>query len=399
MSTQTVKSATVYPIIVAISLSHLLNDTIQSLIPAIYPLVKDSFGINFAQVGLITLVFQLSSSLLQPLVGFYTDKKLFPFALPTGMTFSLIGLLGLAFAPTYPLILVSVAFVGIGSSIFHPEASRMAHTAAGGKRGLAQSLFQVGGNIGSAMGPLLAALIISPFGRSYISWFSFIALLAILILYKISRWYKPKALRIHVSKRRGYEQVTASGFSRSTIVYSSIILLVLIFSKYFYTASISSYFTFYLMDKFGLNVQQAQMHLFIFLVSVSAGALIGGPIGDRYGRKFVIWGSILGVAPFTLLMPYANLFWTSVLSVIIGLIISSAFSAILVYAQELMPGRIGVVSGFFYGFAFGMGGIGSALLGKLADQQGIDYVYHLCSFLPLLGIVAIFLPNQQRKTV
>lgn len=397
MNVQTAKPATVYPIIVAISLSHLLNDTIQSLIPAIYPLVKDSFGISFAQVGLITLVFQLSSSLLQPLVGFYTDRRLFPFALPMGMTFSLIGLLGLAFASSYPLILVSVAFVGIGSSVYHPEASRMAHAAAGGKKGLAQSLFQVGGNIGSAMGPLLAALIISPFGRAYISWFSFVALLAILILYRVSRWYKPKAMRIHVAKRKGYAQVAVSAFSRSTIIYSSLILLVLIFSKYFYTASISSYFTFYLMDKFGLNVQQAQMHLFIFLVSVSAGALIGGPIGDRYGRKFVIWGSILGVAPFALLMPYANLFWTSILSVIIGLIISSAFSAILVYAQELIPGRIGVVSGFFYGFAFGMGGIGSALLGKLADHQGIDYVYHLCSFLPLLGIVAVFLPNPKRK--
>lgn len=262
----TAKSATVYPIIAAISLSHLLNDTIQSLIPAIYPLVKDSFAISFAQVGLITLVFQLSSSLLQPLVGFYTDKRLFPFALPIGMAFSLIGLLGLAFASSYPLILVSVAFVGIGSSVFHPEASRMAHTAAGGKKGLAQSLFQVGGNIGSAMGPLLAALIISPFGRSYISWFSFVALLAIGILYKVCRWYKPKAMRIHVSKRKGYGQEAVSGFSRPTIIYSSMILLVLIFSKYFYTASISSYFTFYLMDKFGLNVQQAQMHLFIGLI-------------------------------------------------------------------------------------------------------------------------------------
>ncbi|NTS41401.1 MFS transporter [Flavisolibacter sp. BT320] len=389
---------TVYPVLLSISFSHLLNDTIQSLIPSIYPLVKDSFSLSFAQIGLITLVFQLAASLLQPFVGYYTDKKPQPFSLSTGMGFTLMGLLFLAFAPSFGWILVSVGLIGIGSSVFHPEASKVAYMASGGRRGLAQSIFQVGGNAGSAIGPLLAALIIVPFGQASVAWFSVLALLAIAILFRIGRWYQGNMHRIRPKK------TTAAGtdptvLSRNKIVLSIVILLVLIFSKYFYLASMSSYFTFYLIDKFGVTVQSSQLHLFIFLLATALGTFMGGPLGDRFGRKYVIWFSILGAAPFTLLLPHANLFWTTVLSVLIGFILASAFSAILVYAQELLPGKVGMVSGLFFGFAFGMGGLGSALLGALADSTSINYVYQLCAYLPLIGLLTAFLPNIGTKTV
>ncbi|TCK80772.1 MFS transporter [Albibacterium bauzanense] len=392
-------SQTVYPILFAISFSHMLNDTIQSLIPAIYPLVKDSFSLSFTQVGLITLVFQMSSSILQPLVGNLTDKRPFPYALPIGMGFSLIGLVILSVAGSFPIVLLSVGLIGVGSSVFHPEASRMAHAASGGKRGLAQSIFQVGGNAGSSFGPLLAALIVAPFGQFNVIYFSLAALIAIIVLYRIGGWYKPKALRAHVLKKHKVE-VEKSSYPRKTVIWSVVILLLLIFSKYFYLSSITSYFTFYLIDKFNLSVQASQIHLFMFLFAVAAGTMVGGPIGDRIGRKYVIWASILGAAPFALALPYADLFWTTILSVIIGFILASAFSAILVYAQELLPGKIGMVSGLFFGFAFGMGGIGSALLGQLADLTSISYVYYVCSFLPLLGLIAGFLPNlDQHKEI
>jgi len=392
-------SQTVYPILFAISFSHMLNDTIQSLIPAIYPLVKDSFSLSFSQVGLITLVFQMSSSILQPIVGSVTDKKPFPYALPIGMGFSLIGLVILSVAGSFHIVLFSVGLIGVGSSVFHPEASRMAHAASGGKRGLAQSIFQVGGNAGSSFGPLLAALIVAPFGQFNVIYFSLAALIAIIVLYRIGGWYKPKALRAHVLKKHKIE-VEKSSYPRKTVIWSVVILLLLIFSKYFYLASITSYFTFYLIDKFSLSVQASQIHLFMFLFAVAAGTMIGGPIGDRIGRKYVIWASILGAAPFALALPYADLFWTTILSIIIGFVLASAFSAILVYAQELLPGKLGMVSGLFFGFAFGMGGIGSALLGQLADLTSISYVYYICSFLPLLGLIAGFLPNlDQHKDI
>lgn len=386
-------SATIYPVLFALSFSHLLNDTIQSLIPAIYPIVKDSFQLSFSQIGMITLVFQLSSSLLQPLVGMITDSKPYPYALPVGMGFSLTGLVMLALAPSYGWMLVAVAFVGTGSSVFHPEASRMAYVASGGRRGFAQSLFQVGGNAGSAIGPLLAAMLIAPFGRFNVIWFSFAALTAIVILYRVGKWYKPKSIRNYILRKNKVSEAVHRSLPRKTVVVSIVVLLVLIFSKYFYFASLTSYYTFYLMDKFGVSVQHSQLYLFVFLFAVAAGTMIGGPVGDRIGRKYVIWLSILGASPFALALPYANLFWTVILSFVIGVIIASAFSAILVYAQELLPGNVGLVSGLFFGFAFGMGGIGSAVLGKLADNQGIDFVYHICSFLPLIGIVAAFLPN------
>lgn len=391
-------SATIYPVLFAVSFSHLLNDTIQSLIPAIYPIVKDSFHLSFSQIGLITLVFQLSSSLLQPLVGMITDSKPYPYALPVGMGFSLSGLVMMALAPSYHWILVSVAFVGAGSSVFHPEASRMAYVASGGRRGFAQSLFQVGGNAGSAIGPLLAAMLIAPFGRFNVIWFSFAALAAIVILYRVGKWYKPKSIRNYILRKNRVKETVKRSLPRKTIIASIAVLLVLIFSKYFYFASLTSYYTFYLIDKFDVSVQQSQLYLFIFLFAVAAGTMIGGPVGDRIGRKYVIWFSILGASPFTLALPYANLLWTIVLSFIIGVIIASAFSAILVYAQELLPGNVGLVSGLFFGFAFGMGGIGSAVLGRLADSRGIDYVYHVCAFLPLIGIVAAFLPDLKKAT-
>ena len=389
---QKIAESTVFTILLNISFCHLLNDTIQSLIPSIYPIVKDSFKLNFAQVGLITLTFQLAASLLQPFVGLYTDKKPQPFSLAIGMSFSLAGLLVLSFAGSFSMLLLAVGMIGIGSSIFHPEASKVAYMAGGNRRGLAQSIFQVGGNAGSSIGPLLAALIIVPYGQSNIVWFSLLALIAIIVLITIGKWYKNNLDKL-TRKAIARNEKTGSALSKRTVVMSVAILLVLIFSKYFYLASMTSYYTFYLIDKFHVSVQSSQLYLFIFLFSVAAGTLLGGPLGDKFGRKYVIWFSILGAAPFTLLLPHANLFWTSVLSVFIGVIIASAFSAILVYAQELLPGKVGMVSGLFFGFAFGMGGVGSALLGVLADHTSINYVYQVCAFLPLIGLLTGLLPN------
>lgn len=389
---QKVAEGTVFSILIALSITHLLNDTLQSLIPAMYPILAKSLQLDFTQVGLITFTFQMSASILQPMVGMYTDKKPQPFSLAIGMSFTLLGLISLSMAHTFPMVLLSVALVGIGSAIFHPEASRLAYMAAGGRHGMAQSLFQVGGNAGSSLGPLLAAAIIAPLGQFHVIWFSLAALLAIFIMLRISAWYKLNTHRIKPKRTtaNGLQQVQ---LPRNKVVFSIIILLVLIFSKYFYMASLTSYYTFYLMDKFQISVQSAQIHLFIFLFSIAAGTFIGGPLGDRIGRKYVIWISILGCAPFTLLMPHANLFWTSILSVFIGVILSSAFSAILVYAQELMPGKVGMIAGLFFGFAFGMAGVGSALLGRLADATSIRYVYEVCAWLPLIGILTAFLPN------
>jgi MFS transporter, FSR family, fosmidomycin resistance protein len=383
--------AIVYPILLMISFSHMMNDTIQSLIPSIYPLVKTNFHLNFAQIGLITLTFQLAASLLQPMVGFYTDRKPKPFSLVTGMGFTLVGLLCLSRASNFNMLLVCVALIGIGSSIFHPEASKVAYMASGGKRGLAQSIFQVGGNAGSSLGPLLAAAIIVPMGQTSVGWFSLLALTAMVVLFFVGRWYQ-KNLNI-LKKKPKAANTEDPKLSGAKIFVSLLILVVLIFSKYFYLASMTSYLTFYLIEKFQVSVQHAQIFLFIFLFSVAAGTLLGGPLGDRFGRKYVIWFSILGVAPFTLLLPHANLFWTAILTVIIGVVLASAFSAILVYAQELLPGKVGMISGLFFGFAFGMGGLGSAVLGVLADHKGIIYVYQVCAFLPLIGLLTGFLPN------
>ncbi|MEJ4042933.1 MFS transporter [Erwinia sp. SLM-02] len=383
---------TAFGILGAISVAHLLNDMIQSLILAIYPLLRDDFSLSFVQIGLITLTYQLTASLLQPLIGHYTDKHPQPWSLPIGMGFTLSGLILLALAGNFATVLLAAALVGTGSSVFHPESSRVARMASGGRHGLAQSLFQVGGNFGSSLGPLLAALVISPYGRGNVAWFSLAALLAIVVLLQISRWYQTQN---QMAKKN--TAVTVSPLPRRQVAFAVSILLVLIFSKYFYLTSLSSYYTFYLMQKFGLSIQNAQLHLFIFLFAVAAGTVIGGPIGDKIGRKRVIWASILGVAPFTLLLPHMNLLWTGVLSVIIGFVLASAFSAILVYAQELMPGRIGMVSGLFFGFAFGMGGLGAALLGLLADHTSIELVYQICAYLPLLGILTAFLPDNRRK--
>lgn len=385
---------TAYTVLGAISFSHLLNDMIQSLILAIYPILKSGFNLSFAQIGLITLVYQLTASLLQPVVGMYTDRRPLPYSLPVGMGFTLCGLLLLAWAPNFPLLLLAAALVGTGSSVFHPESSRVARMASGGKHGLAQSLFQVGGNAGASLGPLLAAWIIVPHGRGSVAWFSLAALLAIVVLLQVGRWYaQHHAVRGKPAAKRNIGET----LSRGRVAAALVILGVLVFSKYFYMASLSSYYTFYLIHTFGVSVQSAQTHLFAFLAAVAAGALIGGPVGDRIGRKWVIWISILGAAPFTLLLPHANLFWTGILSVVIGLILASAFSAILVYAQELLPGRVGMVSGLFFGFAFGMGGVGAALLGELADARGIDFVYQVCAYLPLIGVIALWLPDLSGK--
>jgi FSR family fosmidomycin resistance protein-like MFS transporter len=393
-----VAEGTVLSILLSISFSHLLNDTLQSLIPSIYPLLKKTFSLSFTQVGLITSTFQLAASLLQPFVGSFTDKRPQPYSLAIGMTFTLTGLVFLSFAQSFAMTLVSVGLIGVGSSIFHPESSKIAYMASGGKHGLAQSIFQVGGNAGSAIGPLLAALIIVPYGRSHMLYFCILALVAIVVLSRVGAWAKKN---LHLVKRKAVasERDNDLHLSKKKVSVSIAILLVLIFSKYFYLASISSYYTFYLINKFHVSVRSSQLHLFIFLASAAVGTFLGGPLGDRYGRKYVIWFSILGVAPFTLMLPYASLFWTSVLTVFIGLILSSAFSAILVYAQELLPGKVGMVSGLFFGFAFGMGGIGSAVLGALADHTSIYFVFQICSFLPLIGLITGFLPNlKMRRT-
>ncbi|GAB2911937.1 MFS transporter [Paraburkholderia jirisanensis] len=383
---------TVYSILGLISFSHLMNDMIQSLILAIYPMLKDNFSLSFGQIGLITLTYQITASLLQPLVGVYTDKHPKPYSLPVGMGFTLAGLLLMSVAPNFGVLLIAAALVGCGSSVFHPESSRVARMASGGRHGLAQSLFQVGGNAGTSLGPLLAALIVIPHGQRSIAWFSVAALIGMVVLSQVSRWYKQ-----HPATKKARVGVAHPSLSRNRVMFAMSILVLLVFSKYFYLASINSYFTFYLIDKFHLPVQAAQIHLFVFLAAVAAGTIIGGPVGDRIGRKYVIWVSILGVTPFTLLLPYANLFWTGVLTVVIGVVLASAFSAILVYAQELIPGKVGMVAGLFFGFAFGLGGIGAAVLGQLADATSIPYVYKVCSYLPLIGILTVFLPNIEGK--
>lgn len=384
-----------FKILGAISFSHFLNDTIQSLIVALYPLFKDAFHLSFAQIGLITLSYQLTASLLQPLVGLYTDHHPKPYSLAFGMACTLVGLLVLGTATNYSTVLLAAVLVGTGSSIFHPESSRVARMASGGRHGLAQSIFQVGGNVGSSMGPLMAVWFVIPYGQGSVAWFSIAALLAILVLRPVGSWYKRyqaiTAQRIEADK--GFSPV----LPKRSVILSLIILLVLMFSKFFYMACLSSYYIFYLMQRFQLSVQSAQVRLFAFLFAVALGTLLGGPIGDRIGRKRVIWISILATAPFALALPYADLAWTGILSFIIGLILASAFSAILVFAQELIPGKVGAVSGLFFGLAFGMAGIGAAILGKIADLRSIEFVYHVCSYLPLLGILAAFLPDLRRN--
>lgn len=384
-----------YRVLGAISFSHMLNDMIQSLILAIYPILKGEFSLSFLQIGLITLTYQLTASMLQPLVGLYTDRHPKPHSLAFGMGSTLCGLLLLSVAPNFGMILVAAALVGTGSSVFHPESSRIARLASGGQHGLAQSIFQVGGNTGSALGPLLAALIVLPQGQGAIAWFALAALVAIAVLWQIGNWYQRQYLSRPAATRK--QSAAVSPHAHDVVVRAIAVLLILIFSKYFYLTSITSYYTFYLIHHFGVSVQSSQIHLFVFLFAVAAGTLAGGPIGDRLGRKPVIWVSILGVAPFTLALPHVGLMWTGVLTFIIGLVIASAFSAILVYAQELMPGKIGAVSGMFFGFAFGMGGIGAAVLGVLADSQGIEFVYQVCAFLPLLGLLTVFLPNIEHR--
>ncbi|MDX2301489.1 MAG: MFS transporter [Microscillaceae bacterium] len=388
-NTQQAVTQTFYPILLAISFSHLLNDVIQSVIPAIYPMLKEDFSLNFTQIGLITLTFQITASILQPIVGIYTDRRPQPYSLAIGMGFTFLGLVLLSQAFHFYLILASVVLIGVGSSIFHPESSRVAYLASGGKRGMAQSLFQLGGNAGSALGPLLAALIIIPFGQTNILWFCLVAMLAIIVLYQIARWYKTHH---HRPKKKDHADKNST-YLMPTVLRALAILLLLMFSKFFYLSSMTSYFTFYLIDRFQVSVASSQFYLFVFLAAVAVGTFFGGPMGDRFGRKYIIWISILGVAPFALLLPYVDLFWTIVLVIPIGLILASAFSAILVYAQELMPGKVGMISGLFFGLAFGMGGLGSALLGKMADLTSIYFVYQLCAFLPLIGILTAFLPE------
>lgn len=385
---------TAYSILFSISFAHLLNDLLQAVIPSVYPILKDNFNLSFTQIGLITFSYQMAASILQPFVGFYTDKNPKPFSQLYGMLFTIAGIVVLSYAANFYLILLAVVLVGIGSSIFHPESSRVSYLASGGKRGLAQSIFQIGGNAGTAIGPLLVAIFVVPKSQLYILWFLIFAIIAMFVLSKIAFWYRD---HLSLRKSKKTEPEILHNLSQTQVTFSIIILLLLIFSKFFYTASMSSYFTFYLMDKFHVSVQDAQFHLFLFLMSVAAGTLLGGPLGDKFGRKYVIWFSVLGVAPFTLMLPFANLFWTGVLSMVIGVILSSAFPAILVYAQELLPKKLGMVSGLFYGFAFGMGGLGSAILGYLADKTSITYVYQICAFLPLIGLIAYFLPNIKKK--
>jgi len=386
----TARSTTAVNVLVAVSVGHLLNDLIQSLLPAVYPLLKDEFRLDFWHIGLITLTNQLTASLLQPVVGHYTDRRPMPYSLAIGMTSTLLGLLLLSSAPQFAWIVPAAALVGIGSAVFHPESSRVARMASGGRHGFAQSLFQTGGNAGSSLGPLLAAFVVAPHGRHYIAWFALVALAAIALLWRVGVWYAHAGIRRAASAVHHDEH---HGLPDRDVRKGVAILLALVFSKYVYLASLTSYFTFFLIHKFHISVQSAQLHLFGFLAGVAAGTFAGGPIGDRVGRKVVIWASILGVLPFTLILPYANLFWTSVLSVVIGLVLASAFSAILVYGQELMPGRVGLVSGLFFGFAFGVAGIAAAALGRLADVTSIETVYRLCAFLPALGILTAWLPD------
>ncbi len=382
---------TVMAILLAVSFSHFLNDVMQSLISSLYPMLKNDYKLDFWQIGLLTTTFQVTASLLQPVIGMYTDKKPLPFSLPFGMCLTLIGLLMLAFAHSYEMLLVGSAFVGLGSAIFHPESSRVARLASGGRFGLAQSLFQVGGNFGSAIGPLLAAFIVVPLGQGGIAWFSIAAMVGIVVLIRVSVWYS----RHIVSAAKRAAPTLFNPLPRNKVISALVVLAILVCSKQAYTASLSSYYTFYVIERFGVSVQESQYLLFLFLGAAALGTFLGGPIGDRFGAKTVIWFSILGVLPFTIMLPYADLFWTKVLTVLIGLILASAFSAIVVFAQELVPGRVGLIAGIFFGFAFGIGGIAAAVLGVIADSRGIEYVFKLCSFLPLLGLLTVFLPNMK----
>jgi FSR family fosmidomycin resistance protein-like MFS transporter len=384
----------VYLVLGGISFSHFLNDTMQSLIPSVYPILKENYSLSFAQIGLITLAFQITASLLQPVVGSVTDRKPQPFSLAIGMGFTFVGLLMLSGAHNFAMLVLSAAMIGLGSAIFHPESSRIARMASGGRYGFAQSVFQVGGNLGSAIGPVLAALIVVPFGQSSIAWFSSIAFVAIVILWRIGSWYKPRIM----ARGKAAMKRPADAPSGSRVAMAIGILIVLVFSKYIYLSSLTSYYTFYLMHKFAVTTQTSQLLLFVFLGANAAGVYFGGPIGDRIGRRYVIWISILGALPFTLLLPHVGLAWTVTLSVVIGFIISSAMPAIIVYAQELVPHRFGMISGLFFGFAFGAGGLGAAMLGVVADAKGIDFVYAICAFLPAIGLLAMFLPKMKKST-
>lgn len=380
-----------FAVIGAISFSHLLNDLMQSLIPSVYPILKDNYALDFGQIGMITLAFMFTSSLLQPLIGAYTDKYPKPFSLALGMGFTFAGLILLSVAHHYWIILLAAGLVGTGSAVFHPESSRIARMASGGRVGMAQSVFQVGGNLGTAIGPVLAALIIVPFGQGSIAWFSLVAALAIVVLWRIGRWYQPR-----VAQRKSAHAVAGEERSSARTMVALTVLMALLFSKTFYTASIGSYYTFFLMQKFGVSTQASQIYLFLFLGASAVGVFFGGPLGDRFGRKYVIWFSIIGALPFTLALPYVDLYWNAVLSILIGFIISSATPAIIVYAQELMPHRLGMISGLFYGMAFGFGGIGAAVLGQVADWKDINFVYQVCAFLPAIGLLAVFLPQMKR---
>jgi len=391
-SATTARAGTALGVLAAVSSSHFLNDLIQSLLPSIYPILKSNYALDFGQIGLLTFTYQLTASLLQPLVGAYTDRRPLPYSLPFGMGFTLCGLLLLSQAGSFPMLLLAAALIGTGSSIFHPESSRIARLASGGRHGFAQSFFQVGGNAGSALGPLLAAFLILPHGQGALAWVSVLALVGIVLLTRVGMWYarraKPKAARVVVA---------AATLPKRQVIIAVGVLLALIFSKYFYLISLSNYYTFYLIEKFHVSTQSAQIHLFYFLGAVALGTLVGGPIGDKVGRKWVIWVSILGVLPFSLLLPHVDLFWTALLTVVIGLILSSAFSAILVYATELLPGNVGMIAGMFFGFAFGMGGIAAAVLGEVADHKGIEYVYQICAWLPAIGLLTAFLPDLHKR--
>lgn len=385
---------TIYSILFSISFAHLLNDLIQAIIPSVYPILKQNYNLSFSQIGLITFAFQLSASLLQPFVGYYTDKYPKPFSQVYGMLFSMAGVISISFANNFYWILASVVFIGIGSSIFHPESARISNMASGGKRGLAQSIFQVGGNFGTALAPLLVALIVVPNSQKYILWFVIAATIALAIISKIAFWYRDHLV---FKKNKPTVFIDFHNLSKKRVKWAIAILLIVIFSKFFYMACLSTYYTFFLMDKFHLSIKQAQLHMFIYLIAYALGTILGGPLGDKIGRKHVIWLSVFGATPFALLLPYVDLFWTDVLMIIIGIIMSSAFPAILVYAQELVPKKLGMISGLFYGFAFGMGALGSALLGKLADHTSIQFVYQVCSYLPLIGVICFFLPNLKKR--
>jgi MFS transporter, FSR family, fosmidomycin resistance protein len=388
---------TAFSVLVAISFSHLLNDMMQSLLPAIYPMLKSSYALSFVQIGVLTFTYQVTASLLQPLIGSYCDRQPRPYSLAVGMGFTLVGLLLLGLAMHYLLLLVAAALVGTGSSVFHPESSRVARMASGGQHGLAQSVFQVGGNLGSSAGPLLAAFIVLPYGQRSVAWFAGAALLGIFVLSRVGHWYKHQGMqRLAQLAKRASARGERQGHPPRQIAGAIAVLLVLIFSKYFYLASLTSYYTFYLINHFGVSVKASQLYLFVFLGAVALGTIVGGPLGDRFGRKYIIWFSILGVLPFTLVLPHVSLFWTAALTVPIGMILASAFPAIVVYAQELLPGRTGTVAGLFFGFAFGMGGVGAAVLGALADHTSIEFVYQVCAFLPALGLLAGWLPKVER---